>query len=479
MLKKKCKGVSVAGIALGLSSLVSLLSPFISNIHALSDYGITITNEAHIGGDSPNGNCEIADMTTRWTNFMSTDTGNRWSYKNTWNYAYNYNNSRQKLDEFHQHYIDNLAAASGWAVTMLDGSVAGVGTGNKMIRVVLFDSNQNVNVVQSGLQFTPSAKVASFMLNPNAGCRFQSWEENDSYWNTGNGANNSILLVKSDHIIYPSDYSGEVLPSTPPPARSYVALGDSFSSGEGNPPFESGTENDCHRSSSAYPRLLESSHYLNLTNFVACSGAKTSDIDGEGIGDQAEALSQNTDVVTLTVGGNDANFKEFATACTISLCDFSTQAYQNAHDKILNELPDKLVDTYQAIDDATSNDVKVYVVGYPYILPEDMPTGANSACFPFNGSLNNSDPTQNNGAAAYAIQMQLNDIIQQAVSNYDSPKFQYVNPNGNTSPFIGHDWCRQDRYFVQIALNQTSYSYHPNALGHTAYSTVVRPQIGY
>lgn len=476
--KRRYKALLIAGLIFLLSPFALLLSLFIPTANALSDYGISITDEAHVGGGSPNSNCEIVDMTNRWTNFMSTDSSNRWSYKNTWNYMYNYNNSRQRLDEFRQRFMDNFATGSGWAITMLDGSVAGVGVGNKMIRIILFEGNQDVNIVQSGLQFPPnSAKVASFMLNPNAGCRFQSWEENDDYWNTGNGDNNSILLITSDYIIYPSDYSGVMLPSSSPPARNYIALGDSFSSGEGNPPFQSGTENNCRRSSFAYPQLLSISLNLNLKNFAACSGATTADIDDEGPEDQITALSPSTDIVTLTIGGNDVKFKDFATACTVSLCDFSTPAYQNIHNKISNELPGKLAETYEAINTATSNDARIYVVGYPHLAPAQMPTGASSACWPLNGGVNNPDPTQNNGAAVYAIQTQLNNAIQQAVTDLGSSKFQYINPNESSSPFLGHDWCSQDRYFVQIALNQTSYSYHLNTSGHSAYATIMRSRI--
>ncbi|MDQ3154030.1 MAG: hypothetical protein M3R63_20705 [Actinomycetota bacterium] len=74
---------------------------------------------------------------------------------------------------------------------------------------------------------------------------------------------------------YPSGYEGELIPAEPPPAK-YVAMGDSFSSGEGNAPFEAGTDtssNTCHRSPLAYPRLLQNDLNLGSTAFVACSGA--------------------------------------------------------------------------------------------------------------------------------------------------------------------------------------------------------------
>ena len=43
------------------------------------------------------------------------------------------------------------------------------------------------------------------------------------------------------------------------PSTSFIALGDSYSSGEGVPPFETGTDthyDTCHRSQNAWPYLL-------------------------------------------------------------------------------------------------------------------------------------------------------------------------------------------------------------------------------
>ncbi|HSW78005.1 MAG TPA: hypothetical protein VLG36_04360 [Candidatus Chromulinivoraceae bacterium] len=109
--------------------------------------------------------------------------------------------------------------------------------------------------------------------------------------------------------------NGTVIP-TDQPMATYVAMGDSFSSGEGNSPFEYGTDipnvDTCHQSSVAYPRLLQNDASLNLgtTAFVACSGATTSAITSAYNNEvpQAAALSNSTQKVTLTIGGNDVGF---------------------------------------------------------------------------------------------------------------------------------------------------------------------------
>jgi len=495
MLRKLYLCATFINFAL-LLGFISLFTPFIPSAAAASDYGIVTTGTLAMGGDSEAGNCTETHMENTWAEFMSTNTANEFSYKNSWNYRSNYDNAQATMDAFHDNFVDTLANGSGWAISQVPGAEVGHGAGtSKLIRITLFNGSENVTVGQNALTFDNTAHSESFMINPNVGCRFQAWEYSNSSLTTLQvNATHPVFFVASDHIVYPDGYAGKRVPTSPPPPRNYVALGDSFSSGEGNLPFESGTDigsgsdkNICHRSASAYPHLLSSSLYLNLTNFVACSGATTSNVINGGSSDgawgepaQVAAVSQDTDVITLTVGGNNIGFEDFATACTLSLCDFNTQAYEDIHNKITNNLPSDLADVYQAIDEATSSEARVYVLGYPHVTPQEMPTGASSMCWPFNDGLNNPDPTQNNGATAYAVQTQLNNAIQQGVSDYGSPKFQYVDPNGGNSPFIGHDWCSQDRYFNIVSLplpwdpNRRAYSYHPNSPGHTAYAAVLK-----
>ena len=82
---------------------------------------------------------------------------------------------------------------------------------------------------------------------------------------------------------------------------SYVALGDSYASGEGLPP------------ALAYPVLLrgrDPERFAGLTA-AARSGAVTGDV----VGTQVGALRDATSVVTLTVGGNDVGFASVIAAC--------------------------------------------------------------------------------------------------------------------------------------------------------------------
>ena len=116
---------------------------------------------------------------------------------------------------------------------------------------------------------------------------------------------------------------------------AYVALGDSFSSGEGLSnkdsgylaPSSSGSDH-CHRNAKAYPMLVAKALGEKMTTFSttdpstslfrACSGATVSNITGgrDTEGNQLGALSPGTpQYVTITAGGNDLNWADTVKDC--------------------------------------------------------------------------------------------------------------------------------------------------------------------
>src|SRR3978361_229533 len=80
----------------------------------------------------------------------------------------------------------------------------------------------------------------------------------------------------------------------------YIALGDSYSSGVGAP----GQSGLCLRGSSGYPaQWARRNDPRSFTN-LACGGATTSDV----LSLQIPFLTAKADLVTITIGGNDAGF---------------------------------------------------------------------------------------------------------------------------------------------------------------------------
>jgi GDSL-like Lipase/Acylhydrolase family len=111
---------------------------------------------------------------------------------------------------------------------------------------------------------------------------------------------------------------------------SYVALGDSYSAGEGGGDYLPNSDlpnNHCDRSPHAYGPLLDAARQPGSFAFVACSGAVTRDLvnpNAEGNIDpntsgpeapQLDALRPATTIATLTIGGNDIGFSELAQRC--------------------------------------------------------------------------------------------------------------------------------------------------------------------
>lgn len=303
-----------------------------------------------------------------------------------------------------------------------------------------------------------------------------------------------LVYAHGYNIQYPIDFVGIPVPTKVPNAR-YVAMGDSFSSGEGNPPFEPGTDtsdNKCHRSSQAYPRLLQNDPDLNLGSmaFVACSGATTDSIvyggnvvSSGGEDPQMSVLSSSTRVVTITIGGNDVKFKEFASACVVTNCGSSSSAYQESWDIMTNAnnvdyLPNKLETAYDAIAEgltAANTAARVYVIGYPKVVTHDSWASTTS-----------SDPwnclymSENSSSGAEAIVQKLNEVIHDAVEDFDDQRFVYVDPLATGSPFIGNELCRSGGYFYGASAavgGSTSYVFHPNVNGQNAYKQIVADAI--
>ncbi len=229
---------------------------------------------------------------------------------------------------------------------------------------------------------------------------------------------------------------------------SYVALGDSYSSGTGTRSYLSdGTS--CQRSVYAYPSLIASSKGYAL-NFRACSGATTTDVTNLQLG----ALGTGTAYASITVGGNDAGFANVLTECAkpawASDCN---GAIDRAQSIINNQLPSRLSTLYSSIR-GRAPQAQVVVAGYPRI---------------FNGEDCNAltwfSPTEESRLNATA------DLLNTKLSSAASTAgFTFANP---TSGFVGHAVC-DDTEWINGLSNPISESYHPNRPGHSSgYAPVV------
>lgn len=93
---------------------------------------------------------------------------------------------------------------------------------------------------------------------------------------------------------------------------TYVALGDSYTSGAGLTPYLAGS-NGCSRSPEAFPEDVAQMMPGAQLDFVACSGATISQITRQ-VRDASASLA-NATLVTLSAGGNDVGFSKLSIAC--------------------------------------------------------------------------------------------------------------------------------------------------------------------
>lgn len=94
-----------------------------------------------------------------------------------------------------------------------------------------------------------------------------------------------------------------------PKGAAYVAFGSSFAAGAGIGPLREGTPARCARNTNNYASLLAERLSLRLTD-ASCSGATTAHVLGpwDDLPPQVDALTADTRLVTITVGGNDLGY---------------------------------------------------------------------------------------------------------------------------------------------------------------------------
>lgn len=140
---------------------------------------------------------------------------------------------------------------------------------------------------------------------------------------------------------------------------TYVALGDSNSSGVGSGSYISAS-GSCLRSTLAYPQLWANAHAPTSYVSVACSGAKTTDVSAN----QLTALSSATTLVSITIGGNDVGFAHVMQDCVIYSTSTCVSEVNAAENTARTQLPGWLDTTYNGIR-ARAPYARVVVVSYP------------------------------------------------------------------------------------------------------------------
>jgi hypothetical protein len=268
---------------------------------------------------------------------------------------------------------------------------------------------------------------------------------------------------------------------------SYAALGDSYSSGEGVFPYfdaEDGLLSGCHRSTRAYSTFIRvpgnatpiSQREFAEFDFPACSGAVVNNVTASGEGQNGEPpqlaaeneIDDSRDLITLTIGGNDAQFARILALCLVhDACNeirpfspFSSIELGDFFQLLLPFVRVDLLDLYAEIKGAASNAV-ILVMDYPILVSGQE---CRDAQVPFSGSakLSSSEQQWMRGA-----NLQLNNLVAEVAAS-SGLHFAPVAAN-----FEGHEVCGDLDSWINglIPLNPKA-SFHPTARGQLEYANI-------
>jgi lysophospholipase L1-like esterase len=240
-------------------------------------------------------------------------------------------------------------------------------------------------------------------------------------------------------------------------ARKTVILGDSFQSGYGGAPYypdSANGENQCLRSTTAPSVLADQMWWapIEIQAFKACAGATTENITQAGQYNeppQIAALTTDTKIVSVQIGGNDMQFGSLVSSCIFEDCVQNGHMARSA--QLVDGLGPKLDVVFQAIRQKAPNAKKPIAYGYPQLLPSPS-SEAGPAC-PY---MNDAERV-----AGYELMLKLNTQIKNAAQRNGLVYGEFNIPNG---PFVGRDICTTDSYFYAPDEGFL----HPNVAGRKA-----------
>lgn len=244
--------------------------------------------------------------------------------------------------------------------------------------------------------------------------------------------------------------------------RHYVALGDSYTAGPGIP--EQRTDPiGCGRSTRNYPALVAEA--LGVTDYtdVSCSSATTDNMTAPQpvlLGSnppQFDALRPDTDLVTVSISGNDIGFSDIIGTCfRLSATDpFGNPCERQATAGGIDRYAQRIAATAPKVAGVLagirqrSPHAQLLLVGYPRIVP---PAGG---CYPVAPISRGDVPYLDR------LQRQLTAVLAEQASTYGAA---FVDSYA-ASP--GHDVCQPPgvKWVEGAVPTSPAAPVHPNATG--------------
>ncbi|UUU26471.1 SGNH/GDSL hydrolase family protein [Streptomyces sp. DSM 40750] len=302
------------------------------------------------------------------------------------------------------------------------------------------------------------------------------------------GALACVVLVTAMTLGRDGDGDGGGGDASALPTGPYVALGDSYTAGP-RIPDQSGIPAGCERSARNYPALVAAELKIKASDFrdVSCTGATIADLSAPQSTDdgtnpaQFDALSDATRLVTVGIGGNDIGFASVIRRCVTSGVLYEVTGGRDGDgdgdapckERYVSGDVDEVRQRIEAADSRLARALdevgrrapkaRVYVVGYPAILPSDGgDCGRELSLAP--GDV----------AFVRAKERELNAMLRQRA---EAAGARYVDTYG---PSEGHDACSAEntRWIEPLLPRSPAASVHPNERGERGMADTVLHALG-
>jgi len=187
-----------------------------------------------------------------------------------------------------------------------------------------------------------------------------------------------------------------------------------------------------------------------------------------GAGGQLASADPRSDLVTVTVGGNDVGFADVVATCVIDVDPCSR--LDGRVEAALSGLRATLEAAYRQIK-ARAPSARVLVLGYPQVIADPATVDLDSC--PAAGTVvpgrritaDDAKWLRDKGA-------RLADVISRAAK---AAGVTYVDVAG---PFAGHEACGPDPWLSGVVIVEPKASFHPTAAGQAQLARLVTKALG-